>query len=257
MLKPHPMQFECKGQGTPVLMVHGLGGTSNTFEPLMGRLGDFMVLRPDLPGCGRSATPDEALTIADMADSLLALLKAQGLTKVHLVGHSMGTLICQRMAIAASAHIASLTLIGALTEPNQAARTGLLARAATARSQGMQDIADQIINAALAPRTLADNRAAMAFVRESLMRQCPEGYAKCCEALAAAQLQDVCKISAQTLLLTGDCDPVAPVSMAQQLCDALPNARLSVLTDCGHWATLEQPQACASALEAFVRSHPI
>jgi pimeloyl-ACP methyl ester carboxylesterase len=238
-------------------MIHGLGGTSNTFQPLMGRLGDFMVLRPDLPGCGRSATPDEELTISDMADSLLTLLKAQGLNRVHLVGHSMGTLICQRMAITAHECIASLTLIGALTEPPQAARTGLLARAATARSQGMQGIADQIISTALAPRTLSEKAAVVAFVRESLMRQYPEGYAKCCEALSAAQLQDVRKISAPTLLLTGDCDPVAPVSMAQQLCDALPHASLSVLADCGHWATLEQPQACASALESFIRRHPI
>ncbi len=257
MLVPHPLQFECTGQGAPVLMVHGLGGTSNTFQPLMGRLGDLMVLRPDLPGCGRSSTPNEALTIADIADSVLALLKAQGLTRVHLVGHSLGTLICQRLAIGAPECVASLTLIGALTEPPQAARSGLLARAATARSQGMQGIADQIIASALAPRTLSEKSAVVAFVRESLMRQCPEGYAKCCEALSGAHLQDVRKISAPTLLLTGDCDPVAPVSMAQQLCDALPHATLRVLADCGHWATLEQPQACASALEAFIRSHPI
>jgi 3-oxoadipate enol-lactonase len=249
--------MERRGLGAPILMIHGLGGTSNTFEPLMARLTDLMVLRPDLPGCGRSATPEEALTVSDLADSLLALMRANGLERVHLLGHSLGTLICQNMAIKAPRNIATLTLIGALTEPPQAARGVLLARASVARNEGMEGIANQIVTTALAPRTLAEKSAVVAFVRESIMRQCPEGYAKCCEALSAAAAQDVRRINVPTLLLTGDCDSVASVSMAQQLCDAIPDAHLKVLADCGHWATVEQPNICANEIEAFLHSHPI
>ena len=45
---------EISGEGDPLVMVHGLGGTSNTFQPQMPALGDHRVIRVDLPGSGRS-----------------------------------------------------------------------------------------------------------------------------------------------------------------------------------------------------------
>lgn len=238
-------------------MIHGLGGSSNTFQAMLPRLGNFMVIRPDLPACARSKTPQESLSIADMATSLLALLRAQGLTRVHLVGHSMGSLVAQCIAIHAPECVATLTMLGGITEPPQPARSGLLARAETARSKGMQGIADQIIAATLSPHTHEYLATAVALVRESLMRQDPEGYAKCCEAVATHQVFDGRKITAPSLLLTGDCDPVAPVSMAQQLCDVMPKAQLSVVPDCGHWIPVEQAQVCATKLGTFLNNNPI
>lgn len=257
MIHPHPIQFECSGHGETVVMIHGLGGSSNTFQALMQRLGNHMVLRPDLPGCARSQTPHEPFSISDMASSLLALLRSQGLTRVHLVGHSMGGLVAQCIAIHAPECVATLTLMGGITEPPEVARHGLLSRAETARSKGIQGIADQIIAATLSPYTHTHTETAVAFVRESLMRQNPEGYAKCCEAVANHHVFDCRKISAPTLLLTGDCDPVAPISMAQQLCDVIPNAQLSVVRDCGHWTPVEQANVCGTQLEMFLQKYPI
>jgi 3-oxoadipate enol-lactonase len=151
--------------------------------------------------------------------------------------------------------VASLTLFGALTEPPDTARTALFARATTARTAGMAGIADQIIAATLAPRTHAENPAAVAFVRESILRQPPEGYARHCEALANARAVDLRRINAPTLLVTGDCDPVAPVSMARQLADGIAGATLKVLDRCGHWATVEQPRICAQLLADHLARH--
>lgn len=257
MIHPHTLQFECAGHGQAVVLIHGLGGSSNTFQAMMPRLGNFMVMRPDLPACARSQTPVGSLSITDMATSLLSLLSAQGLSRVHLVGHSMGSLVAQCIAIHAPECVATLTMLGGITEPPQPARNGLLARAETARSKGMQGIADQIIAATLSPHTHEHKATAVAFVRESLMRQDPEGYAKCCEAVANHQTFDCRKITAPALLLTGDCDPVAPLSMAQHLCDVMPDAQLCVVRDCGHWTPVEQAQVCATQLESFLHQHPI
>ena len=46
---------EDRGDGPAVLMVHGLGGSSNSFQTLLPALHGYRVLRPDLPGAGRSA----------------------------------------------------------------------------------------------------------------------------------------------------------------------------------------------------------
>jgi 3-oxoadipate enol-lactonase len=243
---------ETTGTGEAVVMIHGLGGTSNTFQPLMGALNGYQVIRPDLPGSGRSDIPLEPLSMASHAAAVLAYLRALGVTRAHFVGHSMGTLVCQHIAVTIPESVASMTLFGALTEPPDGARTALVARAGMARRAGMAGIADQIVTHTLAPQADA---VAVAFVRETILRQPPEGYARNCEALAAATAYAVRGITAPTLLVTGDCDPVAPVSMARALADGINGAALTVLDRCGHWVTVEQAAQAARALADHLVRH--
>ena len=57
------VMIEIDGEGPTIVFVHGLGGTSNSFQMLLGALSGFRCVRPDLPGSGRSPTPFGALTI--------------------------------------------------------------------------------------------------------------------------------------------------------------------------------------------------
>jgi len=247
------MVAEVLGDGFPVVMVHGLGGTSNSFQPQMPALSRYRVIRVDLPGAGRSPVPHDELTIEKFVVAVVDAAKALGVTRAHFAGHSMGTLVVQKLAAAYPDLVASLTLFGALVEPPEAARTGLAGRAKTARSEGMEPIAEQIIAATLSAETKASRPAATAFVRESLMRQPPEGYAKHCEALARATAADHRLIAAPTLLLTGDADVVAPPSMAHTLVDRISDATASILDRCGHWSMIEKPAECNERMLSFLQ----
>lgn len=244
---------ETAGEGSAVILVHGLGGTSNTFQLLMEALSGHRVIRPDLPGSGRSAVPHAAPSIESFVDALVGMAGALGVERAHFVGHSLGTVVCQHLAAAHPRLVASLTLFGAILEPAQAARDGLAARARTARSDGMDGIADAIVAATLSSATKAGNPAATAFVRESLMRQDPEGYARTCEALAAATAADHRLIAAPTLIVAGSDDPVAPVGVGQTIADRIRGAKMVVLDGCGHWLPIEKPAECARRLGEFVR----
>ena len=88
------MAVEIDGQGDTVVMVHGLGGTSNTFTPqIQGLVSRFQVIRPDLPGSGRSALIEKA-SIDSFVETLARALGALGVVRASFVGHSMGTIIC-------------------------------------------------------------------------------------------------------------------------------------------------------------------
>jgi pimeloyl-ACP methyl ester carboxylesterase len=139
-------------------------------------------------------------------------------------------------------------LFGPIHQPPEPARKGLGDRAAKARAEGMPGIADQIVEATLSGDTKSNAPVAVALVREFIMRQDAEGYARNCEALAAAQPANLDRIKCPVRLVTGDEDPVAPASNARTMAERLSDARVTILNRCGHWSTIERPQECNQVL---------
>lgn len=240
-----------QGSGEPLVLVHGLGGTSNTWFPQTQVLRrDFRVIAYDLAGSGRSpVTPGISIDrhVADLAQ----IVERSGHRRVHLAGHSMGTIVCQHFAAVHPDKVASLVLLGGFPEPPAAARAGLRDRAAKARDNGMGAIADAVVAAGTADDTKVNQPAAAAFVRESVMAQSAEGYARNCEALADAAAADLSRIACPVLLLTGAQDRTAPPDVARAMASALPNAQLQILAGCGHWATIERAKQVNYALTLF------
>lgn len=245
------LAVERRGNGPAVVMVHGLGGTANVWE-LQARVlaRSFTVVRLDLEGSGRSpATGD--LSVAGFAADVVAVMEAEGATEAHLVGHSMGTLVCQQVAATHPARVRSLALLGPLGGRTEASRKAMRDRAARARGEGMTPIADALVESALSVATRANNPAAIALAREMLMRQEPEGYARTCEALAEAPAVDLAAIACPTLLMTGDEDPSAPPSAVARLAASLADARMTVVPGSGHWLPIERPGEVTAALIDF------
>lgn len=251
---------EDDGNGDAVVCVHGLGGSSNTWTPLAaGALSRHRVLRIDLPGSARSAAVSGPLSIERMADAVISVCTRLAIAKALLLGHSMGTIVCQHVAAAQPKLVRSMALFGPLVAPADAARVNIRARAQKARSEGvagMQEIAQTLMNGAVSADTRQRFPAAAAFVRESVMRQDPEGYARSCEALADAKPAALERIVAPTLLVTGDEDSVAPPqavrAMAERLSNVKAGVRVVVLSRCGHWTPIERPEECAREVREFL-----
>ncbi len=240
--------MEDAGEGRAVVCVHGLGGSSNSFEPLMPALEGCRVVRPDTPGAGRSPVRAGLDTMTALCRALTDALSGAKVRRAVIVAHSMGTLIAQRMAVTAPHRVEALVLFGALTEPPEAARAALRERAEAAERHGMAGIASAVAEASLSTRSRTDAPATQAFVRESLMRQDPRGYAVHCRALARAERYPPMKIRVPVRLVTGAEDRVAPPAMAEALHRALPFSRLTILPGVGHWPMLEAPAAARAAV---------
>lgn len=166
----------------------------------------------------------------------------------------MGALVCQHLAASAPELVKSLALFGPVVEPGDAARQRLKDRARAARHDGMIGIADAAVASGVSPTSRNANPLLAAFLRESHMRQDPEGFAQACEALAAAQAADLRSLRCPAMIVTGDEDAVAPPSAAQALAEKLKGAKLKVLEHCGHWTMLERPQDCARLLSEHLRA---
>ena len=248
---------EEEGEGDTVVCVHGLGGSSNTFTPLMPVLARHRVLRLDLPGSARSQTAEGVISISRFVEAVLAVCTRLKVESAHFVGHSMGTIVLQHLALKAPKLVRSLALFGPLIAPPEAVRAALSARAAKARAEGaagLHEITLALVNSALSAETRRTQPLALAFVRESLMRQGADAYARSCEALADAQPARVEGINAPVLLVTGDEDGVAPPQAVRAMAEKLHAARstrVAVLARCGHWTPVERPAECQAELRDF------
>jgi 3-oxoadipate enol-lactonase len=255
------MALEVDGEGDAVVCVHGLGGTTNTWTPLLPALARQKVVRIELPGCGRSqrayalaetAPGNGKLSIGVLVDAVLRACGALGIRRAHFAGHSMGTIVCQHLAVREPSLARSLLLFGALPAPPQTAREGLRKRAAMARSEGMFPIADVLVQAALSAHTRQTQPVTVAMVRESLLAQDAEGYARCCEALAAAEPAPLQDVACPVLLVAGEEDAVAPPQTARAMAAKLAEAGVETLARCGHWMTFERAAECQQLARQFL-----
>lgn len=252
------LAVEIHGDGPVVVCIHGLGGTSNTWTPVLPALQGHRVVRIDLPGSGRSAAAASggagSLGIAQMVEAVAGVCRELDITQATFLGHSMGTIVCQHLAQQPGL-VSRLALFGPLACPPEAARPNIRARAEKAAAGGlaaMQEIADAIVQGATSKDTKAHQPVTLALVRESLMRQSAEGYARSCEALAEAQSAALEDIIVPVLLVTGDEDGVAPPAAVQAMAERLPQAKMVVLSGCGHWTTMERAADCLQLLQEFL-----
>ena len=243
---------ETTGEGPAVVFVHGLGGTTNFYEPQVAELAKrHRVVRFDLPGAGRSPYAGPC-SIESFADDLEAVLDAVGVDTAAVVGHSMGTIVVQHFAATRPQRVTKVVLLGPVKEQAPPAKEATRQRAAIVREQGMAAVADAIVGAATSEETRRQRPVAAAFVRELVTRQDPQGYAAHCEALANATAVDLATIEAPVLLLTGSEDKVGSPQNAELMFKELPNASYELIDGIGHWTAVEAPEQVTKAIRDFL-----
>ncbi|EUC39857.1 hypothetical protein COCMIDRAFT_10142 [Bipolaris oryzae ATCC 44560] len=243
----------------PIVFIHGLGGTSDFYTPLIQSLGlenTHSLHLFDMEGHGLSpSSPLSKVSIESIADDVNGIFeKANIAPDATLMAHSMGCLAAVHFALIHPNKISKLILIGPPPSPlPEAGSAGAHARAQTVRSKGMHAVVDAIVAASTSDKTKATNLVAVAAVRMSLLGQDPEGYAKGCTALAEAKALDFAAIQPRTLIITGTEDKVSPPQLCEKYLERLGDkASLHLLENVGHWHVLEDFQSAANAVKTFL-----
>lgn len=243
---------ESAGEGPAVVFVHGLGGTTNFYEPQASALAaHHRVVRFDLPGAGRSPFAG-ACSIESFADDVEAVIDALGLDTASIVGHSMGTIVVQYFAATRPDRVEKVVLLGPVREQPPAGKDATRQRAKIVREQGMEAVADAVVNGGTSEETRTQRPAVAAFVRELIMRQDPQGYAAHCEALADATAVDLGKIEVPVLLVTGSEDKVGAPATAEAMFNELPRASYELINGIGHWTAIEAATPVTNVIRDFL-----
>ncbi|OAL40103.1 hypothetical protein AYO20_00521 [Fonsecaea nubica] len=247
--------------GRPIYFIHGLGGTSEYFGPLMTRLGNSWTYHlADLEGHGLSPTSATSkLSIASFASDAYQLCSRAGITSesgLTVVAHSMGCLVAMKLALDHPDLVKTLILQGPGPSPlPEAASKATYARAALAREKGMLGVVDAVVGAGTSDYSKAHNPLAIAAARVSLLGQDAEGYAKACTALADshADTLDISALKVRVLIITGEEDKVSPPEMCKRMKEQMPNCEdVVVLPQVAHWHLFEATESVCSAVADFL-----
>jgi pimeloyl-ACP methyl ester carboxylesterase len=244
--------------GSPIIFIHGLGGSSESYTPLIASLGlerTHSLHLLDLEGHGLSPTSAASeISISSYASDCHALAQRAKISGATVVAHSMGCLVALTLALKAPELISKLVLLGPPPTPlPEAARAGSIARAATVRASGMAAVMGAVVKAGTSAKSQSDNPIGIAAVRLSLLSQDPEGYAKGCTALAGASVAiPVAQIKASTLIVTGEEDSVSPPQLCEKYATEIKGAKVHILPQVGHWHVFEDVVAVSKAVSSFL-----
>lgn len=248
--------YQRRGDGPPLLLLHGFVGDSREWAREVDGLSDtFTVVAWDSPGSGRSADPPESFRMADYADCVAGLVQALDLGPAHVIGLSFGGALALELIRRHPAIPLTLALASAY-----AGWTGSLSRdVAVQRLQltlPMADLQPAEFVRTLIPTMLSESAAPEAVESlTAIMSQFhPAGFRTMARALAEADLRDVLpRIGVPTLLLYGDRDVRAPLSVARDLHAVIPGSSLVVMPGVGHMSNVEAPDRFIAEVRRFLR----
>ncbi|MCW2744215.1 MAG: alpha/beta hydrolase fold protein [Mycobacterium sp.] len=273
VLHGHRRVFLRRGSGPAVLLLHGIGSTLHTWDPVIDALAaDHTVIAPDLLGHGGSAKPRGDYSLGGFACGARDLLSHLGIDRVTVVGHSLGGGIagqfayvfperCERLVLVASGGLGrevnfllrSLTLpLAELTLPvttplfdTGPVRLGLRTAGRALAALGATSAADvdEMLTVGMGLHDLGARRA---FLRT--LRSVVDVRGQVVSMLDRIYLAEAMPL----LVLWGEQDTVIPVEHAWRLRDALPAARVATLAGAGHFPHREDPAWFLAQLRAFL-----
>ena len=238
--------------GTPVLLLHELGGSSESWREVVPRLaGDRRVIAVDSRCAGRSEKPPGAFTLADVADDLDGFLRALHLDEpIDVIGAALGSLAGALLAIRHPARVRRLIMCAVAPDMAGATRAYVAERAEKVRVVGMRGVADASLSNPF-PASQPEQRAAY---RGIYLGNDPVAYAELSLALAQLEMMpaDWGAIQAPVLVASGAHDFLWPPAVGREVAALIPGARFEVMEDAGHFPHLQAPKTVVRLARDFL-----
>lgn len=251
------VEVEEHGAGAPLVLVHGLGGSSRTWQKLMGDLAaDLRIIAYDLRGAGRSGTPPGPYSLALLVADLHGLVEKLGLEQVTLVGHSLGGAVVLAYAAAHPERVSVAVGVSAPSVTPAEQRAALAERAAQAMREGMSAMAELHALTALPEAFRVTSPDDTADYMKVIAAGHPTGYATLCGVIADLDLtRELERIDAPVLLVHGELDRIVPAQAARDTARAIRVCDVVELAGCGHVVPFERPRELATLVRRFVTRH--
>jgi pimeloyl-ACP methyl ester carboxylesterase len=254
------------GSGEPLLLLHGFTGAKEDFADFLDGFADrgWHVVAPDHRGHGASDQPaeEDAYSLEAMADDVLALADELGWERFDLLGHSMGGMVAQVLALRVPERIRSLVLMDTSHGTVEGIEPSMAALAVeVVRTEGLERLMEVAAEVDTRQPTPAEarvraERAGYVEFGERKMRACsPAMYAAMAQELLSAhdRLEALAGLDLRTLVLVGEED-AAFLGQSERLAEAIPGAELEIVADASHCPQFENPDRWWKVVTRFLEA---
>ena len=251
--------YEVHGEGFPLIMIMGLGGNLDWWDPRMVQEFSkrFMTILFDNRGTGRSALSDRSHTIKLFADDTAALMDGLGISKAHVLGISMGGMIAQELVLNHPQKVEKLVLCSTLCGGEKQVLPsmdvmGTLMVDRSARSQ--EEIVKMTIPVVLTEDFAKKNPDLVELMMQRALKApiSDESYRRQLGAILVFDTHDrLPQIKAPTLILCGRKDILVPPGNGPILAEAIPDAKLVYLERSAH-GLVEDMDEVINAVTGFL-----
>lgn len=269
----HRRAFRIAGSGPVIVMLHGVGDSSTTWEPVHAKLAQrFTVIAPDLLGHGESDKPHADYSLASFANGLRDLLTVLEIDRVTLVGHSFGGGLAAQFAYQYPQFVERLVLVsagGVTKDVSLALRLAAMPMGAEALS--VLRVPGAVPAVELASRALGNVVGSTRFGRDiaSLPRLigglrkpgAVAAFARTLRGVVDTRGQFVTMLDRTYLMpglpvqiIWGEDDQIIPVSHARAAHEQIPGSRLEIFQQSGHVPHDTDPDRFVATIEKFIDS---
>ena len=250
-IKDKNINFKVAGDGQPVLILHGWGASSSSWEKVQEILADnnYRVFCPDLPGFGKTDSPKKAWGVSDYVDWVLEFTKSQDLDQFILIGHSLGGRISIKFSNYYPEKVKSLILCnsaGLKVSPSLKRRIVLMFVGFFKLVSGItffSKIKEEMKELLFFAISSTDYAKASKVMRETMKR------------ILAEDLFIYLKgIKSKTLIVWGKKDKLVPVEHAYVFEEEIQGSQLEIISNTGHSPHLKVPKELSDIILSFLRN---
>lgn len=251
------LYYEEHGEGPPLLLVPGLGGTGGYWKPQLDEFSrHYRVIIHDHRGTGQSTRSEMTYSLDQMSADVLALMDHLKLERAHLVGHSTGGAIGQTLGIVAPDRIDSMVLYASWTKTD--AFMGRVMRARKALLQNGVDDYIEMSPTLLYPNWWLNNNPDKLVALDAATRagfpSASIAASRCQAIIDFDRTEGLRRIDRPTCVMCARDDFLTPLYFSEELARKIPGATLTVLEKGGHAVSQVDPATFNAAVLNFLRS---
>lgn len=236
------------GDSSPIIFLHGLFLDRTFWTHITQNLPQNRCISFDLPGHAKSGWRDQ-LDLDGIAEDIAIWMKEYCIEKATLVGHSQGAMIAMRIAAQHSEMVENLVLVNSSARKEYNDRISIWVereKILLSKPSNRLEIFKDIQKLKLTPQWLENhsNEATQELTR--MMDHDPSNLAKAMKSAVIDRsdiTENLSKITAKTIVLSGELDKATPPELGEEIAKLIPNAQHILLADVAHSIPLESPQA--------------
>ena len=249
-------QYAIEGEGSPLVLVHGLGMHGGMWRPLAPALAArHTVITYDLAGHGQSPPPADPVVLSSLSGQLLRLMDELQIKSAALAGFSLGGMVVRRFAVDHPERASAVVVLNSAHGRTEGEREAVRKRVEQAKVSGPGATIDAAIERWFTPGFRGANPAAIAEVRAAVLAQNRAVYPKLYRVLADGDAEiatTIATLRMPLLAMTCEDDPGNTPEMSRRMAALVPGAEVVIVPGLRHMGIWEQPQVFTAAILDFL-----